>query len=187
MRHDFYELTDLQVNNFIFVVEESSMQLIPATNFNTLFVRMEFFNFSIWVSYCRIFCIQHNRPFLIIWNKIIQKVQCWDIVGKHFSQFPYVPDWLYGPVVLYIKNPTIWNPYWKIEELHPDKECGEVGGGGPLHAGLLHHEVEAVHLLVRQNKKNHVAYQSTRNFSCYSKMDMKLFLCTPVTWNILFT
>ena len=45
MRHDFEELTDLQVNSFIFVVEESNMQLTPATNFDTLFVRMEYFNF----------------------------------------------------------------------------------------------------------------------------------------------
>ena len=43
MRHDFEELLDLQVNSLIFVVEESSMQLTPATNFDTLFVRIEFF------------------------------------------------------------------------------------------------------------------------------------------------
>ena len=55
MRHDFEELTDLQVNSFIFVVEESNMQLTPATNFDTLFVRMEYFNFSIWVANCRFF------------------------------------------------------------------------------------------------------------------------------------
>ena len=36
MRHDFKELTDLQVHSFSFVVEESNMQLTPATNFDTL-------------------------------------------------------------------------------------------------------------------------------------------------------
>ena len=45
MRHDFEELTDLKVVSFIFVMEESIMQLSPATNFDTLFVRMEYFNF----------------------------------------------------------------------------------------------------------------------------------------------
>ena len=45
MRHDFEELTDLKVISFIFVMEESIMQLSPATNFYTLFVRMEYFNF----------------------------------------------------------------------------------------------------------------------------------------------
>ena len=33
--HDFRELTVLQVNSFIFVMEESVMQLSPATNFDT--------------------------------------------------------------------------------------------------------------------------------------------------------
>ena len=37
MRHDFEELTVLQVNSFIFVVEEYNMHLTPATNFNTLY------------------------------------------------------------------------------------------------------------------------------------------------------
>ena len=35
MRHDFRELTDLQVNSFIFVTEESSVHPTPATNFYT--------------------------------------------------------------------------------------------------------------------------------------------------------
>ena len=74
MRHDFRELTDLQVNSLIFVTEESSMQLIPATNFDTLFVRMEYFNFSIWVLKCRNFDVQYNRAFMIIWNKRIYEV-----------------------------------------------------------------------------------------------------------------
>ena len=55
MRHNFRELTVLQVNSFIFVMEEFSMELTPATNFDTLFVRMEYFNFSIWVANCRFF------------------------------------------------------------------------------------------------------------------------------------
>ena len=74
MRHDFEELTDLQVHSFIFVVEESNMQLTPATNFDTLFVRMEYFNFSIWVLKCRNFDVQYNRAFMIIWNKRIYEV-----------------------------------------------------------------------------------------------------------------
>ena len=59
MRHDFEELTDLQVNSLIIVVEESSMQLAPVTNFDTLFVRMDYFNFSIWVLNCRFFYIHY--------------------------------------------------------------------------------------------------------------------------------
>ena len=59
MRHDFEELTDLQVNSLIIVVEESSMQLAPVTNFDTLFVRMDNFNFSIWVLNCRFFYIHY--------------------------------------------------------------------------------------------------------------------------------
>ena len=59
MRHDFEELTDLQVNSLIIVVEESSMQLAPVTNFDTLFVRMDYFNFSIWVLNCRFFNIHY--------------------------------------------------------------------------------------------------------------------------------
>ena len=74
MRHDFRELTDLQVNSFIFVMEESSMQLTPATNFDTLGVRMEYFNFSIWVLKCRNFYVQYNRAVMIIRNKRIYKV-----------------------------------------------------------------------------------------------------------------
>ena len=49
-----------------------------------------------------------------------------------------------------IKKSIICDPYWKVEVLHPDKECVEVGGGGQLHVGLLHHKDEAVHLQVRQ-------------------------------------
>ena len=71
MRHDFEELTDLQVNSLIFVVEESSMQLTPITNFDSLFVRMEFFNFSIWVLNCRFFNIHCKYAFKIVWNKRI--------------------------------------------------------------------------------------------------------------------
>ena len=63
MRHDFEELTDLQVHSFIFVVEESNMQLTPATNFNTLFVRMEYFNFLIWVANCRFFYTHYKYAF----------------------------------------------------------------------------------------------------------------------------
>ena len=74
MRHDFRELTDLQVNSFIFVTEESSMQLTPATNFDTLGVRMEYFNFSIWVLKCRNFYVRYNRAVMIIRNKRIYKV-----------------------------------------------------------------------------------------------------------------
>ena len=74
MRHDFRELTDLQVNSFIFVVEESNMQLTPATNFNTLFVRMEYFNFSIWVTKCSDFYTHYKYAFEIFWNKRIYKV-----------------------------------------------------------------------------------------------------------------
>ena len=59
MRHDFEELTDLQVNSLIIVVEESSMQLAPVTNFDTLFVRMDYFNFSLWVLNCRFFYIHY--------------------------------------------------------------------------------------------------------------------------------
>ena len=59
MRHDFEELTDLQVNSLIIVVEESSMQLAPVTNFDTLFVRMDYFNFSLWVLNCRSFYIHY--------------------------------------------------------------------------------------------------------------------------------
>ena len=59
MRHDFEELTDLQVNSLIIVVEESSMQLAPVTNFNTLIVRMDYFNFSLWVLNCRFFYIHY--------------------------------------------------------------------------------------------------------------------------------
>ena len=71
MRHDFEELTDLQVNSFIFVVEESSMQLTPATNFDTLFVRIEFFEFSMWVLNCKFFYIHCKYAFEIVWNKRI--------------------------------------------------------------------------------------------------------------------
>ena len=74
MRHDFEELTDLKVISFIFVMEESIMQLSPATNFDTLFVRMEYFNFSIWVLKCRNFDVQYNRAFMIICNKRIYVV-----------------------------------------------------------------------------------------------------------------
>ena len=66
MRHDFRKLTDLQVNSLIFVTEESSMQLIPATNFDTLFVRMEYFNFSIWVANCRFFYTHYKYAFEIV-------------------------------------------------------------------------------------------------------------------------
>ena len=71
MRHDFRELTDLQVNSLIFVTEESSMQLIPATNFDTLFVRIEFFEFSMWVLNCKFFHIHCKYAFEIVWNKRI--------------------------------------------------------------------------------------------------------------------
>ena len=71
MRHDFEELTDLQVNSLIFVVEESSMQLTPATNFDTLFVRIEFFEFSMWVLNCKFFYIHCKYAFEIVWNKRI--------------------------------------------------------------------------------------------------------------------
>ena len=71
MRHDFEELTDLQVNSFIFVVEESNMQLTPATNFDTLFVRIEFFEFSVWVLNCKFFYIHCKYAFEIVWNKRI--------------------------------------------------------------------------------------------------------------------
>ena len=74
MRHDFEKLTDLQVNSFIFVVEDSSMQLTPATNFDTLFVRKEYFIFSILVSNCRFFYIHYKYAFEIVWNKSIYKV-----------------------------------------------------------------------------------------------------------------
>ena len=74
MRHDFEELTDLQVNSLIFVVEESSMQLTPATNFDKLFVRMKYVNFSIWVSNCRFFYVHYKYAFEIVWNKRINKV-----------------------------------------------------------------------------------------------------------------
>ena len=71
MRHDLEELTDLQVNSFIFVVEESNMQLTPATNFDTLFVRIEFFEFSVWVLNCKFFYIHCKYAFEIVWNKRI--------------------------------------------------------------------------------------------------------------------
>ena len=71
MRHDFEELTDLKVVSFIFVMEESIMQLSPATNFATLFVRMEYFNFSIWVAKCRDFYTHYKYAFEIVWNKRI--------------------------------------------------------------------------------------------------------------------
>ena len=74
MRHDFRELTDLQVNSFIFVTEESSVHPTPATNFYTLCVRMKYVNFSIWVLKCRNFDVQYNRAFMIIWNKRIYEV-----------------------------------------------------------------------------------------------------------------
>ena len=66
MRHDFRELTDMQVNSLIFVLEESIMYLTPATNFNTLSVKMEYINFSIWVLNCRSFNMHYNRAFQII-------------------------------------------------------------------------------------------------------------------------
>jgi len=74
MRHDFRELTDLQVNSFSFVTEESGMQLAPVTNYDTLGVRMKYFNFSIWVSKCRNFYVRYNRAFVKIRNKRIYKV-----------------------------------------------------------------------------------------------------------------
>ena len=74
MRHDFRELTDLQVNSLIFVVRESSMLLTPATNFDTLFVRVKYVNFSIWVLNCRFFYVQYKYAFEIVWNKRIHKV-----------------------------------------------------------------------------------------------------------------
>ena len=74
MRHDFEELTDLKVISFIFVMEESIMQLSPATNFDTLFVRMEYFNFSIWVTKCSDFYTHYKYAFEIFWNKRIYKV-----------------------------------------------------------------------------------------------------------------
>ena len=64
----------MQVNSFIFVVEESNMQLTPATNFDTLFVRMEYFNFSIWVTKCSDFYTHYKYAFEIFWNKRIYKV-----------------------------------------------------------------------------------------------------------------
>ena len=70
MRHDFRELTVLQVNSFIFVMEEFSMELTPATNF----VRMEYVNFSIWVAKCRDFYTHYKYAFEIVWNKRIYKV-----------------------------------------------------------------------------------------------------------------
>ena len=78
MRHDFEELTDLQVNSLIIVVEESSMQLAPVTNFDTLFVRMEYFNLygyiAIWIAKCRDFYTHYKYAFEIVWNKRIYKV-----------------------------------------------------------------------------------------------------------------
>jgi len=74
MRHDFEGLTDLKVNSFIFVMEEFSMELTPATNFTTLFVRMEYFNFSIWVTKCSDFYTHYKYAFEIFWNKRIYKV-----------------------------------------------------------------------------------------------------------------
>ena len=74
MRHDFRELTDLQVNSFIFVTEESSVHPTPATNFYTLCVRMKYVNFSIWVLNCRFFYVHHKYAFEIVWNKRIYKV-----------------------------------------------------------------------------------------------------------------
>ena len=74
MRHDFRELTDLQMNSFILVMEEFSMELTPATNFATLFVRMEYFNFSIWVTKCSDFYTHYKYAFEIFWNKRIYKV-----------------------------------------------------------------------------------------------------------------
>ena len=50
---------------------------------------------------------------------------------------------------VYKKIYNLW-PILKVEVLHPDKECVEVGGGGQLHDGLLHHKDEADHLQVRQ-------------------------------------
>ena len=74
MLHDFRELTDLQMNSLIFVIEKFSMELTPATNFATLFVRMEYFNFSIWVAKCRDFYTHYKYAFEIVWNKRIYKV-----------------------------------------------------------------------------------------------------------------
>jgi len=74
MRHDFRELTDLQMNSLIFVIEKFSMELTPATNFATLFVRMEYFNFSIWVTKCSDFYTHYKYAFEIFWNKRIYKV-----------------------------------------------------------------------------------------------------------------
>ena len=66
---------------------------------------------------------------------------------------PFVPDFHECTIVSYIKIPTFRDPYWKVEVLHPDTKCVKVGGGGQLHAGLLRHEDEAVHLQVRQLSK----------------------------------
>ena len=55
-------------------MEEFSMELTPATNFTTLFVRMEYFNFSIWVTKCRDFYTHYKYAFEIFWNKRIYKV-----------------------------------------------------------------------------------------------------------------
>ena len=63
---------------------------------------------------------------------------------------PFVPEYFKCIFVMCIKKSTICDPYWKVEVLHPDKECVEVGGGGQLHDGLLHHKDEADHLQVRQ-------------------------------------
>ena len=103
MRHDFEELTDLQVNSFIFVVEESNMQLTPATNFNTLFVRMEYFNFSIWVANYRFFYTHYKYAFE---QKDIKSI-CLLILD--FIN-PFVPDYFECIFVMCIKIPTFCDP-----------------------------------------------------------------------------
>ena len=104
MRHDFEELTDLQVNSFIFVVEESNMQLTPATNFDTLFVRMEYFNFSIWVANCRFFIHITNMHSK---QKDIKSI-CLLILD--FIN-PFVPEYFKCIFVMCIKITTFCDPY----------------------------------------------------------------------------
>ena len=104
MRHDFEELTDLQVNSFIFVVEESNMQLTPATNFNTLFVRMEYFDFSIWVANYRFFYTHYKYA---LEQKDMKSI-CLLILD--FIN-PFVPDYFECIFVMCIKIPTFCDPY----------------------------------------------------------------------------
>ena len=63
------------MNSFILVMEEFSMELTPATNFTTLFVRMEYFNFSIWVTKCSDFYTHYKYAFEIFWNKRKSKIK----------------------------------------------------------------------------------------------------------------